>query len=48
MDEHPVQGGVAILLSIPHAKETGISYGRLGLRLVYAFAFYLFTIISAW
>ena len=29
MDQHPIQGGVAILLGMLHAKETGISSGRL-------------------
>ena len=33
MDKHPIQGGVAILLGMIHAKETGISSGRLGLYL---------------
>ena len=37
MDQHPVQGGVAILLGLLHATETGISFGRLGLRLLCAF-----------
>ena len=27
MDQHPIQGGVAILLGMLHAKETGISSG---------------------
>ena len=31
IDWHPVQGGVAILIGMFHAKETGISYGRLAL-----------------
>ena len=31
----PSRGGVAILLGILHAKETGISSGRLGVWLVY-------------
>ena len=36
MDQHPVKGewggsGVAILLGMLHAKETGISSGLLGL-----------------
>ena len=39
MDWHLVQGGVAILLDMLHAKETGISSGRLGLWLVCAFPF---------
>ena len=43
MDQHPVQGGVAILLGMLHATETGISSGRVGLRLVCAFTlFYLY------
>ena len=37
MDTHPVQGRVAILLGMLHAKETGISFNRLGLWLVCAF-----------
>ena len=37
IDQHPVQGGVTILLGMPHAKETGISSDRLGLWLVCAF-----------
>ena len=36
MDWHPVQGGVAILLGMLHGKETGISSGHLGLRLISA------------
>ena len=31
IDWHPVQGGVAILIGMCHAKETGISYGCLAL-----------------
>ena len=31
IDQHPVQGGVAILLGMLHARETGRSYGLLGL-----------------
>ena len=31
IDWHPVQGGVAILTGMFHAKETGISYGCLAL-----------------
>ena len=31
MDQHPVQGGVAIPLGMHHADETGISSGFLGL-----------------
>ena len=38
MDLHLVQGGVAVVLVIPDVKETGISSGRLGLWLVYAFS----------
>ena len=30
MDYHPVQGGVAILLRLLHAKETGISFSPFG------------------
>ena len=41
MDYHPVQGGVSILLGMLHAKETGISFGRLGLWLVCTFTYYL-------
>ena len=37
MDTHPVQGRVAILLGMLHAKETGISFNCLGLWLVCAF-----------
>ena len=37
MDQHPVQGGVAILLGLLHATETGISSGRVGLWFVWAF-----------
>ena len=40
MDQHPVQGAVAILSDMRHAKETGISSGRLGLRLVCAFTLF--------
>ena len=43
MDQHPVQGGVAIFLGMPHAKETWISSGRLGLWLVCVFTFLPFT-----
>ena len=31
MDEHPVQGGVEILIGMLHAKETEISSGCLGI-----------------
>ena len=41
MDWCPVQGGVAILLGILHAKETRISCGCLGLWLMRAFTFSL-------
>ena len=41
MDQHPVQGGVAIPLGMHHANETRISSGFLGLWLVCAFTFYL-------
>ena len=34
MDLHPVQGGVAVLLGMLHAKETGISYSHLGFWLM--------------
>ena len=37
MDQYPVQGGVAILLGLLHATETGISPGRLGLSLLCSF-----------
>ena len=37
MDQHPIQGGVAILLGMLHATETGINSGRVGLWLVWAF-----------
>ena len=43
-DQHPVKGGwgggVAILLGMLHAKETGISSGLFGLQLVCAFTFF--------
>ena len=39
MGSHPVQGGVAILLGMLHATETGISSGRVGLWLVCAFTY---------
>ena len=52
MDTHPVQGrggegggGVAILLGMLHAKETGISFNRLGLWLVCAF---ILTYVISW
>ena len=31
MDQHPIQGEVAILLELLYALETGISSGRVGL-----------------
>ena len=37
----PFQGGVAILLVLLHATETGISSSRVGLWLVFAFTFTL-------
>ena len=37
MHLHPLQGGVAILLIMRHAKEMGLSSGRLGLWLLCAF-----------
>ena len=40
MDWYPVQGGVAILLGMLHAKETRISCGHLGLWLICAFTFF--------
>ena len=40
MDSDPIQGGVAILQGIPHAKETGISSG-LWLVCAFTFLFYL-------
>ena len=40
-DQHPVQGGVAILLVLLHATETDISSGCVGLWLVCAFTFTL-------
>ena len=43
MGQHPVQRGVAILLCKLHAKETGISSGRVGLWLVCAFTFFFIT-----
>ena len=42
MDQHPVQGGVGVLLGMLHATETGISSGRLGPWLVCAFTFFQF------
>ena len=42
MDYHPVQGRAAIFLGMLHAKETGISSGRLGLWLIYAFTVFSF------
>ena len=42
MGQHPVQRGVAILLCKLHAKETGISSGRVGLWLVCAFTFFFY------
>jgi len=41
MDWYPVQGGVAILLGMLHAKETGISYSHLSLWLMCTFIFCL-------
>ena len=46
MDYHPVQGVVAILLGRLHATETGISYGRVGLWLVFAFTITLHQILN--
>ena len=40
MNYHPVHGGVAIRLSMLHAKETGINSCRLDLWLVSAFTFF--------
>ena len=40
MDKHPVQGGVAILLGMFHATETGMSAGGWGLWLMCAFKFF--------
>ena len=40
LDLHPVPGGVAILLGMLHAKETGISSVHLGLLLVCTFTFF--------
>ena len=37
--KHPIQRGVAILLGMLHATETGISFGHLGLWLVCAFTY---------
>ena len=39
MDQHPVQGGEAILLGLHHASETGINSDGMGLWLVYAFTY---------
>ena len=41
MDQHPVQGGVAILLGMLHAKETGIRSGHSDLWLMCTFNFFL-------
>ena len=41
MDQHPIQGGVAILSGMLHHKETGISFDRCGLRLLCTFNFFL-------
>ena len=40
MDKRPVQGGVAILLGMCYANETGMSAGFLGLWLMSASAFF--------
>ena len=40
MDKHSVQGRVAILLGMLHAKETGMSAGGWGLWVVCAFIFF--------
>ena len=37
MDQHPIQEGVAIFLGMLQAKETGISSGCLGPKLVCTF-----------
>ena len=37
--KHPIQRGVAILLGMLHATETGISFSHLGLWLVCAFTY---------
>ena len=42
MDWHPVQGGVAVLLGMHHAKETEMSSGHLGLWLVCLFSFFFY------
>ena len=42
----PSAGGVAILLGRHHATETGISYGRVGLWLVFAFTITLHQILN--
>ena len=39
LDQHPIQGGVAILLDLLYALETGISSGRVGLQLAVMYAF---------
>ena len=41
-----VEGRVAILLGTLHAKETWISSGRLGLRVVCAFTFLVFLTLA--
>ena len=47
MDQHPVQGGVAILLGMLHATETGISSGRVGLRLVSPLPYFTFIRVNS-
>ena len=42
MDKHPVQGRVAILLGLLHAKESGMSARFLGLWLMCAFTFLIY------
>ena len=45
MEQHPIQGEVAILLGMLHAKEIGTSSHRFGLQLVCIFTLYLFTFL---
>ena len=45
MEQHPIQGEVAILLGMLHAKEIGTSSHRFGLQLMCIFALYLFTFL---
>ena len=46
MDQHPIQGRLAIFLGMLHAKETRISSGHFGFWLVHAFAIYLYLVLK--